>query len=96
MVPDVFDLDRRARHPIEDLFVRPQLRARGYGKALLGSVASECVTHGYQRLEWSVLAWNTPSINFYLRLGAQPLDHWVTYRVTGEALEKLAQTPTGR
>jgi L-amino acid N-acyltransferase YncA len=71
---------------LEDLYVRPQYRGRGYGKALLTRLAQECVQCGYARLQWSVLDWNTPSINFYHSLGAEALDEWTVYRLSGDAL----------
>ena len=74
---------------LEDLFVRPGLRGGGYGKALLTELARICVERGYERLEWSVLDWNTPSINFYKSLGAKPQDEWTVYRLTDEALTQL-------
>lgn len=75
---------------LEDLFVRPELRGAGYGKALLVELARLAVERGCARLEWSVLDWNEPSIQFYKALGAQPMDEWTVFRVTGEALEGLA------
>jgi GNAT superfamily N-acetyltransferase len=82
-----------ARHGIylEDLFVRPQFRGRGIGKALLVGLAERAVMEGCGRLEWSVLDWNAPSIAFYESLGARPLEGWQVYRLQGEALRKLAQ-----
>ncbi|MFD7321896.1 GNAT family N-acetyltransferase [Streptomyces sp. NPDC059875] len=74
---------------LEDLYVRPACRGGGYGKALLRELARICVERGYGRLEWSVLDWNTPSINFYKSLGARPQDEWSVYRLTDEALESL-------
>ncbi|MGI5398133.1 N-acetyltransferase family protein [Streptomyces sp. CA-135486] len=74
---------------LEDLYVRPGLRGGGYGKALLTELARICVERGYERLEWSVLDWNTPSINFYKSLGAKPQDEWTVYRLTDEALTEL-------
>jgi GNAT superfamily N-acetyltransferase len=74
---------------LEDLYVRPGLRGGGYGKALLTELARICVERGYERLEWSVLNWNTPSINFYKSLGAKPQDEWTVYRLTDEALASL-------
>ncbi|MFP3991640.1 GNAT family N-acetyltransferase [Streptomyces sp. E11-3] len=74
---------------LEDLYVRPEARGGGHGKALLTELARECVEHGYERLEWSVLDWNEPSINFYRSLGALPQDEWTVYRLTDEALTKL-------
>lgn len=75
---------------LEDLFVRPDNRGQGFGKALLAAVAAIAVTRGCARYEWSVLDWNAPSIAFYRGLGAEPLDEWTTYRVTGPALTALA------
>lgn len=75
---------------LEDLFVRPELRGHGYGKALLTELARLAVERGCARLEWAVLDWNEPSIQFYKALGAVPLDEWTTYRVTGQALRALA------
>jgi GNAT superfamily N-acetyltransferase len=77
---------------LEDLFVEPEHRGRGIGKALLTRLAKIAVERGYGRLEWAVLDWNTPSIEFYRRLGAVPLDAWTGYRLTGEALHRLAET----
>ena len=74
---------------LEDLFVEPAHRGSGFGKALLLHVAQLAVQRGCERMEWSVLDWNTPSIEFYKSLGAQPLDDWSIFRVTGEALRKL-------
>ncbi|WP_030318061.1 GNAT family N-acetyltransferase [Streptomyces sp. NRRL B-3229] len=78
---------------LEDLYVRPQARGGGHGKALLTALARICVERGYQRLEWSVLNWNTPTIDFYESLGARPQDEWTVYRLTEEALTKVASTP---
>jgi GNAT superfamily N-acetyltransferase len=75
---------------LEDLFVLPEHRGGGHGKALLASLAAVCLERGWPRLEWTVLDWNTPSIEFYRALGASPMDGWTTQRVTGEALETLA------
>ncbi|MFN0096429.1 MAG: N-acetyltransferase family protein [Dehalococcoidia bacterium] len=75
---------------LEDLFVRPELRGQGYGKALLAAVAKLAVERGCGRYEWSVLDWNEPSIRFYRALGAEAMDEWTTYRVSGEALVALA------
>src|ERR1700720_925362 len=76
---------------LEDLFVRPALRGKGIGKALLAHLASECVMKGWSRLQWSVLDWNTPSIAFYKSLGAVLMDEWTVCRVNGQALERLAK-----
>ncbi|MFJ6651997.1 GNAT family N-acetyltransferase [Microbacterium sp. NPDC091313] len=80
------------RHGIwlEDLFVDDSERGRGYGKALLASLAAVCVDRGYSRLEWTVLDWNAPSIAFYRAVGAEPMDEWTTQRMSGDALAALA------
>jgi GNAT superfamily N-acetyltransferase len=75
---------------LEDLFVLPEKRGRGYGKALLSALGRLAVERGCGRLEWSVLDWNEPSITFYRSLGAVGLDEWTVNRVTGQALESLA------
>jgi GNAT superfamily N-acetyltransferase len=75
---------------LEDLYVRPQHRNQGVGKALLAYLARLCVERGYGRFEWSVLDWNTPSIAFYESLGAKPMSEWTTYRLDGESLARLA------
>jgi GNAT superfamily N-acetyltransferase len=77
---------------LEDLFVRPEFRKRGFGKALLVSLAKLAVERDCGRLDWAVLNWNTPSIEFYERMGAQPMNEWTTYRLTGESLTRLAST----
>ncbi len=74
---------------LEDLFVDPAQRGKGYGKALLMKLAEIALERGCGRLEWSVLDWNQPSIDFYLSLGARPMDEWTIYRVDGDALEAL-------
>src|SRR4051794_26498942 len=80
---------------LEDLFVLPEERGRGYGKALLTALGRLAVERGCGRLEWSVLDWNEPSIQFYRSLGAVGLDEWTVNRVTGDALQKLAdKAPT--
>ncbi len=78
---------------LEDLYVDPAYRGKGYGVALLKNLAQICVERGYSRLQWWVLDWNEPSINFYKSLGAVPMDEWTVFRVDGEALTKLG-TPT--
>ena len=75
---------------LEDLFVRPDARGSGLGKALLGKLAGLAVERDCARLEWSVLDWNTPAIDFYKVLGATPMDEWTVYRVDGSALNNLA------
>ncbi|WP_138442847.1 GNAT family N-acetyltransferase [Sinomonas susongensis] len=71
---------------LEDLYVRPAARGRGYGKTLLKELANIAVQRGYARVEWSVLKWNEPSIGFYRSIGAQPMDEWDTFRLTGPSL----------
>lgn len=75
---------------LEDLFVRPAFRRRGVGRALLVELARRAVEEGCGRVEWAVLDWNAPSIAFYRQLGARPMDEWTTFRLTGEALTRLA------
>ena len=75
---------------LEDLFVRPEYRGRGYGKALMVFVARLAQTRDCGRLEWSVLDWNRPAREFYRTLGARPLDDWIGQRMTGEAIARLA------
>jgi GNAT superfamily N-acetyltransferase len=77
---------------LEDLFVKRAARGRGHGKALLRALAKLAVDRGCGRLEWAVLDWNEPSIEFYKRLGAKPMDDWTTYRLTGEGLRQLASS----
>ena len=74
---------------LEDLFVEPEHRGSGLGRALLAGLARIALDRGYARLEWAVLDWNEPSIAFYEALGAQPMKEWATYRLAGEALESL-------
>ncbi|HJF66361.1 MAG TPA: GNAT family N-acetyltransferase [Slackia equolifaciens] len=81
----------RAGIYLEDLFVKPEHRGKGYGKALLKKLASIAVERGCGRLEWWCLDWNTPSINFYLSLGAEQMSDWTTYRIAGKTLERLAE-----
>jgi GNAT superfamily N-acetyltransferase len=75
---------------LEDLFVQPDQRGGGLGQALLARLAELCVERGWTRLEWAVLDWNTPSIEFYRARGARPLADWTTFRLDGEALARLA------
>lgn len=84
----------QGRHGIwlEDLFVDPAVRGKGVGKALLAHLASQCQRENLGRLEWWVLDWNKPSIDFYLGQGAELQDEWTRCRVSGAALEKLAST----
>lgn len=79
----------RAGIYLEDLFVLPEHRGRGYGKGLLKELAKITLDRGCGRLEWSCLDWNKPSIDFYLSLGAVPMEEWTVYRVTGKTLEDL-------
>jgi GNAT superfamily N-acetyltransferase len=76
---------------LEDLFVRPAQRGKGIGKALLAHLAKTCVANRWSRLQWSVLDWNTPSIEFYKSLGAVLMDEWTVCKITGPALIALAQ-----
>ena len=81
----------RAGIYLEDLFVLPEYRGRGYGKGLLKKLAEIAVMRGCGRLEWSCLDWNQPSIDFYLSLGAKRMDEWTVYRLTGETLQALGR-----
>ncbi len=76
---------------LEDLFVLPEYRGKGLGKALLGKLAQIAVERGYGRMEWSCLDWNRPSIDFYLSMGATAMDEWTTYRLTGDSLRRMAE-----
>ena len=78
---------------LEDLYVRPGHRGRGLGKELLRTLAAVCVERGYSRLEWSVLDWNTPSIEFYRAAGAVPMDGWTVFRLTDDALAEFSAAP---
>ena len=82
----------RAGIYLEDLYVRPAYRKRGYGKALLRRLAQIAQAEGCGRLEWSCLDWNQPSIDFYLSLNAKPMDGWTVYRLTGDTLKALAES----
>ena len=75
---------------LEDLFVRPEARGRGAGRVLLSRLAAIAVERGCGRLEWAVLDWNESAIGFYRKLGAAPMDDWTVYRLTGDALARLA------
>ncbi len=75
---------------LEDLFVRPAFRRHGLARALLSTLARECVAHGYTRLSWAVLDWNSDAIALYDSVGGRPQDDWITYRVSGEDLSALA------
>ena len=80
----------RAGIYLEDLFVKPEYRNRGYGKSLLKELAKIAVSRGCGRLEWWCLDWNKPSIDFYKSMGAVPMDEWTTFRISGETLSRLA------
>jgi len=82
-------LGRRGLY-LEDLFVKPNFRGQGIGKALLQRLAAIARDRGCGRMDWQVLNWNTPAIGFYHTIGADPLEDWTTFRLTGDALEKLA------
>jgi GNAT superfamily N-acetyltransferase len=75
---------------LEDLFVRPAMRGRGIGRALLCELARIAMARGCARMEWAVLDWNTPAIAFYKSLGAVPMDEWTIFRLTGPAIARLA------
>src|ERR1044071_8093744 len=75
---------------LEDLFVRPEKRGRGYGRALLERLAQIAKERACGRIEWAVLDWNEPAIQFYRKLGAQPMDEWTVFRLTKEGIAKLA------
>jgi GNAT superfamily N-acetyltransferase len=77
---------------LEDLFVKPQMRGRGYGRALLVHLAKIARDHNCGRMEWAVLTWNDPAIEFYKKLGAMPLDSWRIFRLTKDEIGKLAET----
>ena len=76
---------------LEDLFVRPEKRGKGYGRALLERLAQIAKERGCGRMEWAVLDWNDPAIQFYRKLGAQPMDEWTVFRLTEEGIAKLAK-----
>ena len=76
---------------LEDLFVRPEFRGNGYGKALLKHLAKICTAEGYGRLQWWVLDWNQSAIDFYRSIGAEAMDEWTVFRVSGQALADLAK-----
>lgn len=80
----------RPGYYLEDLFVEPEFRGKGYGKALLREIAQMALEKGYGRVDWAVLDWNEPSIEFYDSLGSAPLSDWITYRLEGEALKHCA------
>ena len=76
---------------MEDVYIHPEYRGKGYGKAILKKLAAIAVERGCGRMEWVCLDWNQPSIDFYLSLGAQPMSDWTLYRLTGDALAQLAE-----
>lgn len=79
---------------LEDLYVRPTARGTGHGRALLSALAGICVERGYERFEWWVLNWNDPSIGFYRSLGAEAMDEWTVFRMSGKPLQTLAEVNT--
>lgn len=81
----------RAGIYLEDLFVEPELRGQGIGKALIRRLAARCVAEGLPRLQWWVLDWNEPAIAVYRAMGAKPMDEWTVFRVSGDELEALAR-----
>ncbi|EAL67539.1 HAG group protein [Dictyostelium discoideum AX4] len=76
---------------LEDIYVQPEYRGRGYGKKMLLYLSKLCYEKGYGRMEWQVLKWNKPSIDFYESLGAEPLNEWLQYRLVGDSLKKCAE-----
>ena len=78
---------------LEDLYVKPEFRGRGYGKALLQHLANICSERGYGRFQWWVLDWNSPAIEFYRSLGAEAMSEWTVYRVSGDPLRRLGELP---
>ena len=78
---------------LEDLFIEPEFRGRGYGKALLQHLAAICNERGYGRFQWWVLDWNSPAIEFYRALGAEAMSEWTVYRVSGQPLRELGNFP---
>lgn len=84
-------LSRRGMH-LEDLYVREHLRGRGVGKLLLAKLASIALERGYGRMEWAVLRWNESAIRVYDAIGAEPLSGWLTYRLSGESLKRVASS----
>jgi GNAT superfamily N-acetyltransferase len=76
---------------LEDLYVDPRFRGAGHGKALLRKLAQICIEKGYSRLQWWVLDWNKSAIDFYKSIGAEPMDEWTVFRVSGSSLAKLAE-----
>lgn len=81
----------RAGIYLEDLYVKPEYRGKGYGKAILKKLAQIAVERGCGRLEWWCLDWNKPSIDFYLSMGAEPMEDWTVYRIAGDTLRQLAE-----
>ena len=79
---------------LEDLFVKPEFRGSGLGLSLMKTLAQVCVDRGYERFQWWVLDWNEPSINFYKSIGAEAMDEWTVYRLSGSALKSFAASST--
>lgn len=75
---------------LEDIFIKPQYRGKGFGKAIFNRLAQIAVERGCDRFDWAVLDWNEPSINFYKSLGAFPMDEWTVFRLSGDALKRVA------
>lgn len=75
---------------LEDIFIKPQYRGKGFGKAIFNRLAKIAVVRGCDRFDWAVLDWNEPSINFYKSLGAFPMDEWTVFRLSGDALKRVA------
>ena len=78
---------------LEDLYVKPEYRGRGFGKKLLQHLASICNERGYGRFQWWVLDWNSPAIEFYRSLGAEAMSEWTVYRISGDPLRRLGELP---
>ena len=89
--PQFFYVLRTSRYYLEDLYVKPECRGKGYGKAILKKLASIAVERGCGRLEWWCPDWNKPSIDFYLSLGAEAMSDWAVYRIAGDTLTQLAE-----
>lgn len=79
---------------LEDLFVKPEFRGQGLGLQFMKTLAKYCIDHGYERFQWWVLDWNEPSINFYISIGAEAMDEWTVYRLSGSALKSFAASST--
>ncbi len=91
LLPQLLHFAGRLGLYLEDVYVKPEMRGKGMGKAILSHLACLAKERGCARFEWSVLDWNEPSIKFYRSLGAEPLDGWTVFRLAGEALDRLAR-----